>query len=356
MIPMHCPVGPVRSRLAPAAAALALLVVTPACTATDESPEGTPEPAGAAGSPSSSPGSRTSVLDDYLGAGRAEDTVTDDAAAYRLYSEAIARCMAAEGFEYVPDSSQWTTEQIGDRQLERRIAPSRFPDLPPDEFAARFGYGHSTAPKQDRNDDPVDRNEEIVAAMSIAERVAYYGALYGPRTPLDDQGHLESTIESTDDSCSAQADRSIPTDKERESTERRVQRVRTSHASLLGRIADLRDQVLVDPRVVAATQEWSGCLAAAGFDGLDDIESAREKSLVDARALLGHDLDSSGVDPGRLATLRANEIRLAVADHECRVAWDAVFLRVQRDLEEDFVKANLTELEGFRTAMSAARR
>jgi hypothetical protein len=294
-------------------------------------------------------------LDAYLGAGGGT-TVISSAAAQRKYQESIARCMAAQGFDYVPEpSGSITATTQGGAQIIKINTPPPFPNLPPDQFAARFGYGISTAPPAAKGGLPVDPNDKIVAAMSVAERVAYEHALYGPGTPLTSQGYLTSSISSSPQACTSRASRSQPTDDQVAATQHRVQRVRTVYQALLTRIDQLSDQEMADSRMVAATREWSGCMAAAGFPGYTGVDQPRARSLVRARALMGHDLDPSGVDPARLARLRRTEIDTAVSDNRCRQPWDQTFAAVRRSTEETFVRDNLRELRSYRSAMAAAQ-
>ena len=85
-----------------------------------------------------------------------------------------------------------------------------FPNLPPAEFAARFGYGISTARPATATPNPQDRNEKNVRAMSVAERVAYYQALYGKGIVLDRTGNLTSSITTDDSSCDGRGEATRP--------------------------------------------------------------------------------------------------------------------------------------------------
>lgn len=344
------------------AAAIALVIGLSACTPSDSDDRSAGRDGAPAGAGSSSPadasesggGLPVGPLDDYLGVGISM-TIDADDAEYREYEEAIARCMAAEGFEYVPYIPDVDTTFLPDGTMTLEENEPAFPDLPPDEFAARFGYGISTKPPAAAEED-VDPNEAIVARMSVAERVAYHQALYGNGNTLDDQGYIAGTgMSSSETSCVGRADAGEPTTEERASTQRRVERVQASFKSLLGRVRDLRDQQLEDPRVATATTTWSSCLAAAGHPGFTDLDQPRARALDDARRLLGRDLTGAAdADPARLAALRSDEVELAVADEQCVRDWRETFRLVKQDLEERFVRDNLAELEDLRSAMSAA--
>lgn len=312
----------------------------------------TPAPPEATGAPSSQAPAAVGPLQEYLGVGNRE-AGGDDALDLRIEEE-LARCMAAEGFEYVPyvDTSFDATVTADGQVL---MKPADFPDLPPDEFAAQFGYGISTKDLgAERSAAQKNPNDAIVARMSVAQRVAYHQAFYGKQIALDDQGYLAGTsISNSDSSCSGRAYALEPTDKERARSEKRITRVQESFASLLDRVRALREEQDRDPRVSAATATWGTCLAAAGHPGFTALDQPRAHVRKLAQGVLGPDLDGTA-DAARLADLRAVEIALAVADTTCLEAWRMTYDVVQRDLEEAFVRENLAELEAFRSAMAAA--
>ncbi len=310
------------------------------------------------GAPSATSGAQVppSPLDHYLGVGQSTDPGDDDEAAARKAEEAVARCMARQGFEYVPDPHTFTvTGSTGGAQIISLNDPT-FPNLPPAEFAARFGYGISTAPPASSKPDPGDQNEKIVHGMSVSERVAYYQALYGKDIVLDSQGNLTRSITSDDSSCEGRGDATRPDEKQQQSREDRIERVRRSFSSLLGQVQDLQARELADPRVAAATRTWSGCMASAGFPGYHAVSAPEERIRKRALALMGPGFDPTGVPPDALAALRQREVRVAVADNSCRPAWDRTLQAVRQDLEAAFVRENLTELRSYRSAMSAATR
>lgn len=326
--------------------ALAGLALT-ACTESS-----TPAPPGDAGGRSAQAPAAVGPLEEYLGVGDRQ-AGTDDGLDLRIEEE-LARCMAAEGFEYVPyvDTSFDATVTADGRVL---MKPADFPDLPPDEFAQQFGYGISTKGLgAERSAAQKNPNDAIVARMSVAQRVAYHQAFYGRQVALDDEGYLAGTsLSNSDSSCSGRAYALEPTDQERARSEKRITRVQESFDSLLDRVRALRDQQDQDPRVSAATATWGTCLAAAGHPGFTALDQPRAHVRKLAEGVLGPDL-TGNADAARLADLRAVEIALAVADATCAKAWRATYDVVQRDLEGAFVRENLAELEAFRSAMAAA--
>lgn len=309
---------------------------------------------GGDGDGAAEPARPVSPLDEYLGVG-AGTVVKTDAAVERAYQESIARCMADEGFDYVPFVVVTTVTAMPDGTHMVEFEGPKLPDLPPAEFAAEFGYGISTAPPRSGGEEQDDPNIAIVDAMSVAERVAYHQAYYGRGVNLDAQGNVTSPLETADDSCSGKANRQASADeKGQRAIAQRTAAVEDAFAALLSRVRDLKGGALADARVTAGTATWGQCLAAAGFPGFDTLDGPRDDILGAARALLGPELDGKAADPAQLADLRRREIKLAVADDTCLQGWQATYDAVRLDLEGRFVKANAEELEDYRSAMSAA--
>lgn len=269
----------------------------------------------------------------------------------RAHEEAIARCMAAEGFDYVPyvPNIQWSVVDGGVAVLTP--GGGELPDLPPDEFAAQYGYGISTRQPQDVEAADVDPNAAIVDAMSVPERVAYYQALFGAEQSLDSQGRPNAEMVGDPDSCWEQAATevwggrggTVATDP-----------VLAAFAPLLEQIAAIEDRIAADPRMTAATDAWSACMADAGFPGYTDLNAPQSGVAQRAREVMGTALDPAAADPDELAELQRFEIAIATADEACRAGYGEVYRQVRHDLEAQFVEQHRTELEQYRDAVAAA--
>jgi hypothetical protein len=308
-------------------------------------------PSASAGGEASSEPPQGSPLDPYLGVGAPIDAGGDDLATARNQEESIAQCMAKQGFQYVPNPQTFTVKPGPDGSQLISMDNAPLPDLPPDQFAAQYGYGISTALPASDQPDPSDQNDRIVRAMSVAERVAYYQALDGKDDPLDAQGNPTSARVIDDSSCQGRA---YGATSEEESQQHRIDRVKASFKELLDRVGDMQDQLLADPRMVAASLAWSGCMASAGFPGYTDVSAPAEKVRKEALALMGPGFHSEGVDPTALAALRQEEIGLAVADNQCEQPWESTLAAVRLGAEKEFLEENLTELRSYRSAMAAA--
>lgn len=91
----------------------------------------------------------------------------------------VAACMAEQGFDYAP--VPYAGEDLGEALVpaDLGVAPGTR------EFAEQYGYGLSTVSRaatvpEQQTQDP---NQEMVAAMSPAEREAYLEALTGTQDP-----------------------------------------------------------------------------------------------------------------------------------------------------------------------------
>jgi hypothetical protein len=93
----------------------------------------------------------------------------------RVFEEATAACMAAHGFEYIPNVATIT-------------------------FTPLVGHDDVTLVEIDAGADP---NEAIVDGLTVAQRIAYHRAYWGPDTRLDAEGYMVSDPANTiaDDAC-----------------------------------------------------------------------------------------------------------------------------------------------------------
>lgn len=240
--------------------------------------------------------------------------------------EMIAACMRSEGFEYV------VRDPFGGTVGSLKDSPYA---LPPDEFAAQYGYGISTIDVPSATE--VDPNSAALAAMNPAEREAYLWALDGGVEQGDTQntGCRGRAVEEVfGRSTAGTSDPSDPT---------------AEFAPLVAEIRTLDERIDSDPRVaVDANRRWADCMADAGHPGLtrpsDSSNSVRTR-LAQATARRG--------DPSAIADVRAYEVAVARADSICREDYDAARRQVRDELEHRFIADHRPELERYRDAMNA---
>jgi hypothetical protein len=267
----------------------------------------------------------------------------------RVVQAAIAECMAAEGFEYIPvDTSGFTSFS------------SDWPgsDLTPREYAEQYGYGISTTYEENMSSAPVpedmpeDPNMEIVEAMSPGEQEAYYAALYGESQEFDPTAEEQEVEYEGPQGCYGEA---------YEATSQGG--VNAVYTEFEDEINDLYERLEADPRIVALEAAWVECMADAGysfterFEPYDEISSRMEPlynagmggMVFEGDEAMGSSevTEETVVQPGApeltpeqrriLEEVQAYEIEVAVADYECAKGDMEVYLEVQRELEQAFV-------------------
>ncbi|ROR95644.1 hypothetical protein EDD28_0205 [Salana multivorans] len=255
--------------------------------------------------------------------GRAGLTLEDEVAEGRALAiaaqDAMAACMAAEGFEYVP----WLPE--GPISGGPGIATlPEYAGLDPVERARQIGYGFimdRRADLEDPVDIGVDPNLEIREALSDEGRRMYGEAAAG---------------------CSRG-----------ESTPEEVARFQDPvYVELQEDTARVEVAIWQDPRVVALDRAWAGCVADAGFPGL--AQPYETINLVSERWEEWRRAHGSAPAAGaaELQELVDWEVSLAVADATCQADLDyvAAHRTVRDEHESAFVAdreddiAYLTEL------------
>lgn len=195
-----------------------------------------------------------------LQAGTAEET--DLTLNGRVPQEEIAACMAEANFQYEPED-----EMAGNPRWT----------MQPDDFAAQYGLG-IIAVETDVYPRVEDPNLAYMQSLSEGQREAYYSALRECR--LGD--------------------------------ERDAQLVFFNAESVA--IQQFHEVVTADDRVIAATEAWAACMAAAGFD-YDEPQQMRQSFY-------------SALNADDLEALFAEEVAVAVANVPC----EAEVIEVRRDV------------------------
>ncbi len=281
----------------------------------------------------------------------------------REFENLVQQCMEDQGFEYVPfvvGASDW------EGPFEDAFA------LPPDEFAAQYGYGISTLHLAE-SDFPEDPNEEIRKSLSPQAQAEYERALYGSWQEEEiSEGEQWTPPPPEDRGCYEKASAEIwgdPYDEESES------RFRDPHEEFEGLMEDLwslQERFMSDPRIEEPTQNWRDCMAEAGhpFDELGEPEQEvwrRMDELQGWDQYMEAEVDAEGegdmatavpfepqeIDPADLEELQEYELAVARADFRCKEEhYNEVAEQVQRELEEQFVEEHREELERYRDWMA----
>lgn len=234
------------------------------------------------------------------------------------FEEALAQCLHEKGFEYVPEP--WAS----DAELPAEDAR---------DFAARWGYGISTAPTT-----PIDAD---VPPMSAAEAEAYASALYG-EWAAPDEGDPGA---GSPGGCWETANAARGGDPDHAAV--------AATAGLAGELEILEARIAVDPRVADQNRAWSGCMADAGFD------IATPADAPQAAISAGRAVEAAASDPAAprvLADVQDLERRIAVADLACQDDVDlaGTVRRVRAEHEAEFVDWHGPEIEALIAILNEA--
>ena len=230
--------------------------------------------------------------------------------------EAVAGCMAAGGFEYVAVDAETVRDAMD--------GLGGVPGVSDEDFATQFGYGVST-----QFDNPGfapvfgERNVQALEDLPAADQVAYTRALLGE----DAEATFVFTLEVEDFSRTGGCTRTA------------IERFFSSAELSPSYVNPIDVRVQQDARLLAAQEQWSGCMREAGFD----YESS-EDTDIDVQNRL--EALTEGADPetltgsarDALVELQGYERALAVADLGC---FEEFVEEVEEEVESEVTGAPL---------------
>lgn len=262
----------------------------------------------------------------------------------------IAQCMADEGFEYI----HWDPSA----QFLNSIDRSDF-KVDDKAWVSKFGYGIVNTPKGDRAQAPstqdADPNLAYVATLEVAAQKAYYEVLYGTTQEDLDEMYDEESQEAEpynweENGCSGAAQQEVSGEWDDLSVQ---------YDDLFNAIYALDEQLETTPAVIKLNEQWSSCMADAGFSFATQPEA--EKSINDALFALYAEISEDEFAADGFKTyegpqfdeLAVQEIMTAEADRTCRESTDYrdSKTRAKYELEKQFVEDNKTELEQYKAAV-----
>jgi hypothetical protein len=238
---------------------------------------------------------------------------------------ALRDCMRAEGFEYVPVDP-----------LEQRAAVLGSSRLSEAEFLQQFGYGISTLWGRGRAE--ADPNERIRMALAPADRRAYDRVLYGDSSGMTFTAAVDSGDFAELGGCTRKATEGVFGGAQ----------VLTQ---LQGRLDALEERVLQDQRMVRAIENWSKCMAEAGYqyeepEAIDSDLFERMEKIVGPLPGQFATGPAAGETPrpynrAKLAALQQEEVAIARADNKCEIEHiTPVEEEVTPQYSEDFRRRN----------------
>lgn len=231
----------------------------------------------------------------------------------------IQECMAAAGFEYLPDIVAESPETSTAIEL---FTPSNVDREARTAEASTHGFGMYAWSDgyQTVEPDPTtlsDDNTRIVESLGDEARASYYEALVG-------DGGCIST---------AQAEAPIMPTMAAEDAE-----------LVWDLMLELEQRLDADTRVRAARTDYQACMKDAGFDvGTQPVELLLEQRFAE---LTGFDYASEGrnhwadIDPTVQQDLIAEEQSAALADSTCSIPLEDVWNQVGEELEAELLAAH----------------
>lgn len=339
------------------------------------------------GEPSDEPADQSSDEPESLAAFFGND-VDDPEAAQAEYrdqeariQEAIRRCMAEEGFEYRPVLPPEEAFQVlGPEDEEERVRTQG--------FGITTWFGNEE--EMDRGMEWEDPNQEMLEEMSDSERQAWQDALWGTQEEQEEDMEVEIDEETGETiqmmtgygaGCQGEAMEAEYGD---------MNQTQELWEQLQPAMDAMYERVEADPRIVALNEEWSACMAEAGYDGLatrsdmwetvyEDFQSRFEEIVgpgggfadpfegwseeeinaffeensqeeIDAFFQEAEQQAREDLDMEALEALQQEEIDMAVADFECARDWQDLYTEVSQEYEADFIAENREILEQIREA------
>ena len=235
-------------------------------------------------------------------------TEEEYAAAIEGVQAEIASCMSEAGFEYLPVDVQ----TIALAQQAVRMEP----DVDRRDYKLQWGYGITTRFDNRVKEIELGPNLAILEGLPEADRAAYERKLYGKDPDATFAFTFDEEDFETIGGCTRRAvEATFP--------EEMLQESFINPKDIL--IGD-------DPRIIKANQDWSDCMARAGYDYSDDQDEIIEEYQEELEALLGEDdpADLTGPRLDKLAELQAAEIAVSLVDLDCQIEY---VKHVMRELE-----------------------
>ena len=244
------------------------------------------------------------------------------AAASAKVENAIAACMKADGFDYIP------TDPVA-----QQAALTGRANMSDEEYEKQFGYGITTL--YGRGTAQTDPNATIRSQLAEADRAAYDRALSGGK-PEQTFALAVDTGEFTElGGCTKRA-----TDTAFGGT----QLLQT----LQRKLDELDDSIVADQRMVRAIEAWRGCVKAATGEQYEDAEAIEDEITQRFEGLVGGVVppgqvaaDPTQVDTAALRDLQQDELDLFAKDLACENEHIApVETRVRQEKETQFRTEN----------------
>jgi hypothetical protein len=301
---------------------------------------------------------------DETGLGEEPEYTEEERQQHYEIQDLIVACMSEAGFEYTPEQFYGDNEE----NFEDPFAEVwQMQEDDPERFAREYGYGLTTIDYESQappTTDPAesDPNYAYRESLSPAAQEEYDQALWGE---VEEDGSTPPEASG----CQNEAYEQVYGDRGEEG-EQQFEALFEEWDTLEQRIQD-------EPRMAAVKLAWSGCMATAGYPGLEDLYAGQDQVSQRQSELYGWDEGGEGLlpspiegegegeeevpvetppapDPAALEELRQFERDIAVADYTCKQEHDVEGTErtVRDELETQFIEDHRLELEAYRDWMN----
>ncbi|MGL4339061.1 MAG: hypothetical protein ACRCSP_01360 [Rhodoglobus sp.] len=243
--------------------------------------------------------------------------------------EKVAGCMADQGFDYIPAPQANGSVIIDMNDAERETK----------KWVSEHGYDITTGATIEPTEEPItDPNQSYVESLSATEQSSYYEALYGVQ-PTEEEvssGDYEYNWETAGCSGAARHEAQGPQAFEDK-----------KYQPLFEKMNALYEKAQKDPAIVALDSTWASCMTEAGYSSFDKKQDAMDSVMEKSNAL--YENPEQQLDEKKLAELQKEEIMIALADFDCskKINYKNTTLKVQFDLEKQFIADNKAELDAM---------
>ncbi|MEB4614165.1 hypothetical protein [Leucobacter sp. M11] len=284
------------------------------------------------------------------------DTIDQDALqrAFNKQEDLVAVCMTEQGFEYTPNAGAGMSIS-----LEEDDAEQEGPAWGSLEFAKEFGYGIVSSPRTPDTENstapPTDPNAEYLESLSENQREAFNLALNGEDQMPEDGNFDDWEYDLERAGCVGAAQLEVQQDPAFalfNSPE--MEALQESQAQLY-------QDVESAPDTLAAVEDWSSCMADAGYPNLS-VRSDSQQQLSDRYTELNAP-NGEGNSPKELSKeekqqFQDEEIEMATADYTCadEVDFDKRQQKVQFELEQTYVEEHKAELDALLAKVAAEKK
>lgn len=316
------------------------------------------------------------------------DAAPDYADVQRQSEELTAQCMIDAGWEYIPVQYPETVT-LANESDEDVVARIKLMGL---GFAYELlNDGTDEAVGDDPWEDFVNPNDAYVASLSADEKAAYDDAMYGTdeeqsqseltTTRFDPTTGSQWSVTGSRSGCAGEAFAAVMDKGSTQTTEDAV--------AIKVFWDDLQSRVKADPRTIKLDDRWASCMRDSGYDyespaafrdstyeefnskvtaiagadvttdpmagwtqdQIDEFFATATQDEIDA--LLNTSPDLTADQRTRLEAVLAQEIAVALADHDCTASLKDDAAAIYADVEEKYVIEHEDELTALGASLAS---